>query len=92
MGGTVEDAVSFVLQNFSEMTRLWVRMQSSTIVRNRKRRERERQELCVLVGSNLDRLSRLDGLTLPMYLSVSQLSVTHGVPVDCFTALGAVGK
>jgi hypothetical protein len=69
-GGSVEDAVSFILQNFGEMTRLWVRMQSSNVVRNRKRRERERQELCVLVGSNLDRLSRLDGLTLAMYQSV----------------------
>lgn len=70
VGGNVEDAIAFVLQNFGEMTRLWVRMQTATVVRNRKRRERERQELCVLVGSNLDRLSRLDGLTLALYQSV----------------------
>ena len=26
-GGTVEDAVEFLLQNFTEMNKLWVRMQ-----------------------------------------------------------------
>lgn len=68
-GGTVADAISFVLQNFAEMTRLWVRMQFNHAVRNRKRRERQRQELRELVGSNLVRLSQMEGVDLPMYQS-----------------------
>lgn len=66
----MDDAIQFVLQNFSEMIRLWVRMQSSHAVRNRKRRERERQDLRVLVGSNLDRLSQMEGVTVEVYRKV----------------------
>ena len=69
-GGTADDAIQFVLQNFAEMIRLWVRMQHSHAVRNRKRRERERQDLRVLVGSNLDRLSQMEGVTVETYKRV----------------------
>ncbi len=69
-GGTADDAIQFVLQNFAEMIRLWVRMQHSHAVRNRKRRERERQDLRVLVGSNLDRLSQMEGVNAETYKRV----------------------
>ncbi len=76
-GGTAEDAINFVLQNFTEMTRLWVRMQTSHAVRNRKRRERERQDLRVLVGSNLDRLSQMEGVDRAAYQKVAAPRGAH---------------
>jgi len=74
--GTVADSVAFLLKNFTEMNKLWVRIQhmpsaagvvSPPAPNNRqaqkemrKRRERERNELRLLVGTNLVRLSQLD--------------------------------
>lgn len=66
-GGDTDDAVEFVLQNFCEMNRLWVRMQSQGKVKKKKKREKERQQLKLLVGTNLVRLSHLDGVTLEGY-------------------------
>ena len=54
-GGYVADAINFVLSNFSEMNKLWVRMQHQGPVREREKRERERLELRILVGTNLVR-------------------------------------
>ena len=67
-GGDVSDAVDFVLQNFSETNRLWVRMQNQGAKNERKRREKERQELRILVGTNLVRLSQLDGVDVGCYV------------------------
>ena len=39
-GGTVRDAVSFILLNFSEMNKLWVRMQHQGPSREREKREK----------------------------------------------------
>eukprot|EP00761_Pharyngomonas_kirbyi_P013948 gb/GECH01013978.1/.p1 GENE.gb/GECH01013978.1/~~gb/GECH01013978.1/.p1 ORF type:complete len:810 (+),score=182.39 gb/GECH01013978.1/:1-2430(+) len=66
-GGTVRDAIAFILQNFHEMVRLWVRLQPSANVKDRERREKERLELQLLVGKNLVRLSQLDGVDLELY-------------------------
>ncbi|XP_055340914.1 vacuolar protein sorting-associated protein 35-like [Paramacrobiotus metropolitanus] len=60
--GTVSDSVDFVLTNFAEMNKLWVRMQHQGHSRDRTRRERERQELRLLVGTNLVRLSQLESI------------------------------
>jgi hypothetical protein len=50
----VKDAIEFVLQNFAEMNKLWVRMQHQGANRDRAKREAERQNLstslCKLVG------------------------------------------
>lgn len=43
-GGSVEDAYEFVLQNFTETNRLWVRLQNQGAKADRKRREKERKE------------------------------------------------
>jgi vacuolar protein sorting-associated protein 35 len=43
------DAVEFVLQNFTEMNKLWVRMQHQGPVRDKEKREKERSELRDLV-------------------------------------------
>ena len=48
-GGSVVDAVEFVLQNFTEMNKLWVRMQHQGPLAQREKREKERRELRDLV-------------------------------------------
>ena len=68
--GSVEDSVAFVLQNFAEMNKLWVRMQHQGHSREKTRREKERLELKILVGTNLVRLSELDGVNTEMYQKV----------------------
>ncbi|GBG24088.1 Vacuolar protein sorting-associated protein 35 [Hondaea fermentalgiana] len=68
-GVSTEFAVSFVLQNFGEMNRLWVRMQHQGNPKTRARREKERQDLKVLISFNLVRLSEFDGMTLELYQS-----------------------
>jgi len=63
----VKKAIEFVLKNFGEMTRLWVRMQHQGAVRDRQRRERERLQLRMLVGQNLRRLSELTSVDQRTY-------------------------
>uniref|UniRef100_M1C201 Vacuolar protein sorting-associated protein 35 n=1 Tax=Solanum tuberosum TaxID=4113 RepID=M1C201_SOLTU len=64
---TVVDAVEFVLQNFTEMNKLWVRMQHQGPAQEKKKREKERSELRDLVGKNLHVLSQIEGIDLEMY-------------------------
>lgn len=66
-GGTVQDSLDFIIQNFSETNRLWVRMQNQGPVRDKKKREKERQDLRILVGTNLVRLSQLEGVDVEIY-------------------------
>ncbi|EEF52753.1 vacuolar sorting protein, putative [Ricinus communis] len=47
--GTVMDAIEFVLQNFTEMNKLWVRMQYQGPGRVREKQDKERSELRDLV-------------------------------------------
>ena len=67
----IKDAYEFVLANFIEMNKLWVRIQhlpgDGKTKDQRKRRERERNELRILVGTNLVRLSQLEGLSSQIY-------------------------
>lgn len=70
--GTVQDSINFILLNFSEMNKLWVRMQHQGHTREKERREKERQELRILVGTNLVRLSQLEGVDAAMYQTVSR--------------------
>lgn len=65
--GSVRDSVDFILMNFAEMNKLWVRMQHQGHSRDRDKRERERQELRILVGTNLVRLSQLECLDVEKY-------------------------
>ncbi|CAN4109822.1 unnamed protein product [Withania somnifera] len=64
---TAVDAVEFVLQNFTEMNKLWVRMQHQGPAREKEKREKERSELRDLVGKNLHVLSQIEGIDLEMY-------------------------
>ena len=66
--GNLQDSISFILTNFVEMNKLWVRLQHQGPSRERDLRTKERQELQLLVGSNLVRLSQL--VDLETYKSV----------------------
>jgi len=66
----VTDSIDFLLTNLSEMNRLWVRMQHTGSIRDKTRREKERNDLRVTVGENIVRLSSLEGVTIELYESV----------------------
>ncbi|GAA6053750.1 hypothetical protein JCM3770_005099 [Rhodotorula araucariae] len=80
--GNLYDSIGFVLTNFIEMNKLWVRLQHSGLSRDRERRELERRELRILVGTNLVRLSQLEGVDLEMYRRVILPSILEQV-VNC---------
>mmetsp|Transcript_35478 Transcript_35478/g.98028 ORF Transcript_35478/g.98028 Transcript_35478/m.98028 type:complete len:837 (-) Transcript_35478:101-2611(-) len=65
-GGDINDAFEFIFTNFCESNRLWVRMQQG-LAKDKQKREKERHDLRVLVGSNLVRMSALDGMTAEYY-------------------------
>ena len=56
------------------MNKLWVRMQHQGHSKYKEKRERERQELRILVGTNLVRLSQLEGVDVETYKKVRKLS------------------
>src|ERR1700677_946537 len=64
------------------MNKLWVRLQHQGHSRDRERRELERKELRILVGTNLVRLSQLDGVDLDMYQNTILPSILEQV-VSC---------
>ncbi|KAF8185072.1 vacuolar protein sorting-associated protein 35 [Mycena galopus ATCC 62051] len=80
--GNLQDSISFVLTNFIEMNKLWVRLQHQGHSRDREKRELERRELRILVGTNLVRLSQLDGVDLEMYHRTILPSILEQV-VNC---------
>ena len=68
--GTVKDSYEFILNNLFEMNRLWIRIQhmpGDKTKETKRRRERERNDLRILVGSNLNRLSQLEGINAHTY-------------------------
>lgn len=69
--GNITDSIQFILTNFIEMNKLWVRLQHQGHSREREKREMERKELRILVGTNLVRLSQLDSVDLNVYQSVN---------------------
>lgn len=66
----MDNSISFILLNFAEMNKLWVRMQHQGHSREKQRREQERLELRILVGTNLVRLSQLEGIDVDKYKKV----------------------
>ncbi|KAF7732871.1 Vacuolar protein sorting-associated protein 35 [Apophysomyces ossiformis] len=68
--GNVHESIHFILTNFTEMNKLWVRLQHQGHTRDREKREAERKELRILVGTNLVRLSQLEGVDLRVYQSL----------------------
>lgn len=66
-GGNIDDAFDFILTNFMESNRLWVRIQHQGPMKDKQKREKERHDLRVLVGANLVRLSQLDGISVDYF-------------------------
>ncbi|XP_040185397.1 vacuolar protein sorting-associated protein 35 [Rana temporaria] len=84
--GDIADSMDFVLLNFAEMNKLWVRMQHQGHSRDKEKRERERQELRILVGTNLVRLSQLEGVNNERYKQIVLPGILEQV-VNCRDAL-----
>ena len=80
--GNLQDSIAFVVTNFIEMNKLWVRLQHQGHSRDREKREMERRELRILVGTNLVRLSQLEGVDLAMYQTTILPSILEQV-VNC---------
>lgn len=69
-GKPFQDAINFLLNNLTEMNKLWVRLQYQGHSKERVKREQERKELKILVGTNLVRLSQLEAVTVDIYREV----------------------
>lgn len=83
--GNLRDSISFVLTNFIEMNKLWVRLQHQGHSRERDKREQERKDLRILVGTNLVRLSQLEGIDIALYEKV-QACFIMDLMLDNFTS------
>mmetsp|Transcript_12426 Transcript_12426/g.30989 ORF Transcript_12426/g.30989 Transcript_12426/m.30989 type:complete len:821 (-) Transcript_12426:82-2544(-) len=81
-GGDISDAFEFLMTNFTESNRLWVRLQHQGAVKDKARREVERYDLRVLVGTNLVRMSQLEGLTQEFYVAEALPKILEQV-VQC---------
>ena len=66
----MRDSIDFINLNFAEMNKLWVRMQHQGHTRDRDKREQERRELRILVGTNLVRLSQLEAVDIDTFKKV----------------------
>ena len=66
----MKDSIDFIHLNFAEMNKLWVRMQHQGHSRDKEKREQERRELRILVGTNLVRLSQLECCDIETYKKV----------------------
>ncbi|CAK9787175.1 vacuolar protein sorting-associated protein 35 [Cutaneotrichosporon oleaginosum] len=80
--GNLQDSIGFVLTNFIEMNKLWVRLQHQGHSREREKREMERRDLRILVGTNLVRLSQLEGVEVDMYQKMILPAILEQV-VNC---------
>ena len=66
-GGKIDDTLKFLIQNMDEMNRLWIRLSTDVMGNEKILRDKERNELKILVGESITRLSSLDGLTIDLY-------------------------
>ena len=66
-GGTFEDSLKFLIQNLEEMNLLWIRLLIGVDTNNKTQREKERDELKILIGESINKLSSLESLTKEIY-------------------------
>ncbi|KAK1931861.1 Vacuolar protein sorting-associated protein 35B [Phytophthora citrophthora] len=88
-GGTVSDAINFLLQNLRETNQLWIRLQHQKIGTSRPLpvREKERMELRLLVGTSLVRLSQMEGVTSSVYAEQVLPRLLDDVVLACKDAM-----
>ncbi|KAJ2738967.1 retromer complex subunit Vps35, partial [Coemansia sp. BCRC 34490] len=84
--GNLQISTDFILTNFVEMNKLWVRLQHQGMSHDKERREAERRDLRTLVGSNLLRLASLNGVPRSAYEETILPSLLSQV-VSCRDAL-----
>jgi vacuolar protein sorting-associated protein 35 len=65
-GASFEDSLKFIIENMEEMNRLWIRL-SAESGSERMRREKERDELKILIGESMNKLSSLENLNIDLY-------------------------
>ena len=58
-GAAFEDSLKFIIENMEEMNRLWIRISGNG--------GKEREELKVLIGESMNKLSSLENLNLDLY-------------------------
>ena len=66
-GANFEDSIKFVIENMEEMNRLWIRLSVGVRGPEKAKREKERDELKVLIGESMTKLSSLENLNLEIY-------------------------
>ena len=65
-GASFEDSLKFIIENMEEMNRLWIRL-SAEAGSEKMRREKERDELKILIGESMNKLSSLENLNIDLY-------------------------
>ncbi|CAO3624827.1 unnamed protein product [Cunninghamella blakesleeana] len=83
---SIYETIKFTLDNFVEMNKLWIRLQHLGHSREKEKRNAERQELRILVGTNLERLSQLDGVNLEIYRTAILPDLLNEI-VNCHDSL-----
>ena len=68
-GNTVTESINFILRNFSEMNRLWIRISYLNSKKDKSIRDQEREDLRVTVGENISRISQLEAVDEKLYSS-----------------------
>lgn len=63
--GSLENIITVLIENLTEMNRLWIRINS--LVKDKKKKLKERGDLKITVGENIHRLSTIEGITAKMY-------------------------
>ena len=66
-GATFEDSIKFIIENMEEMNRLWIRLSGSARGAEKAKRDKEREELKVLIGESMTKLSSLENLNMEIY-------------------------
>lgn len=59
-----EKSLTFLLNNFAQMNRMWVRIED---IMGSDARKEQRKEFSVLIGTNIQRISSLNGITVESY-------------------------
>ena len=66
-GRGVEEAIETIHHNLGESTHLWIRIGGG---RDKAKRQKEKNDLKMLVGENVMRVSSLDGVNIKVYKEV----------------------
>eukprot|EP00871_Galdieria_phlegrea_P003244 jgi/Galph1/3920/GphlegSOOS_G2602.1 len=69
INGNIHDWLDFLLRNFTESNRLWIRMQYDYSHSAKDKRYEERRQVETLVGLNISTIARLERLDSTIYLN-----------------------